>query len=66
MLVASGDVGERLMTSPPPLVMTVAAYFDFFDGQIQWLHRLATQPREPWVTKGLVVRPLTAGDFNRG
>jgi len=30
---------------------------DFTD-QIQWLERLAANPREPWVSKGLVVRAL--------
>jgi hypothetical protein len=33
-------------------------YWTYFTDQIQWLERLATNPREPWVSKGLVVRAL--------
>jgi hypothetical protein len=38
-------------------------YWDYFAGQIQWLQRLAEDPREPWTSKGLVVRPLQKPDL---
>ncbi|MGH3810169.1 MAG: hypothetical protein ACRDRU_26820, partial [Pseudonocardiaceae bacterium] len=38
-------------------------YWDYFAGQIQWLKRLAESPREPWTSKGLVVRPLQEADL---
>jgi hypothetical protein len=37
--------------------------WDYFAGQIQWLERLAMSPREPWTSKGLVVRPLQEADL---
>lgn len=40
-------------------------YYDFFDDQVRWLRQLATEPREPWTTKGLVVRPLERADLAR-
>jgi len=38
-------------------------YWDYFDSQMQWLERLASDPREPWTSKGLVVRPLRETDL---
>jgi hypothetical protein len=38
-------------------------YWDYFAGQIQWLERLAESPREPWASKGLIVRPLHESDL---
>lgn len=38
-------------------------YWDYFAGQMQWLERLAKDPREPWTSKGLVVRPLMEEDL---
>jgi hypothetical protein len=40
-------------------------YWDYFAGQIQWLERLAQGPREPWASKGLVVRPLQEADLGK-
>jgi hypothetical protein len=40
-------------------------YYEFFEDQVRWLRQLATEPREPWTTKGLVVRPLEAADLER-
>ena len=37
-------------------------YWDYFIDQLDWLNRLATEPREPWTTKGIIVRPLTEAD----
>jgi transcriptional regulator with XRE-family HTH domain len=54
--------GKRGTDGPILVFEKGTAYYDFFEGQIQWLHRLAAQPREPWITKGLVVRPLTIQD----
>ncbi len=38
-------------------------YWRYFDDQIQWLKRLAQDPREPWISKGIVVRPLEEADL---
>lgn len=35
------------------------AYWDYFVSQLDWMKRLADQPREPWTSKGLVIRSLT-------
>jgi hypothetical protein len=39
-------------------------FWTYFVDQLQWLKRLATNPREPWVSKGLVVRALTQDDLS--
>lgn len=39
------------------------SYRDYFVGQMQWLERLAERPREPWTSKGLIVRPLQEADL---
>lgn len=38
-------------------------YWDYFVSQLDWLKRLAESPREPWTTKGLVVKPLREEDL---
>ncbi len=38
-------------------------YWDYFAGQIHWLERLAKSPREPWTSKGVLVRPLQEADL---
>ncbi len=38
-------------------------YWNYFADQIQWLERLAKSPREPWTSKGLLVRPLQEADL---
>jgi hypothetical protein len=40
-------------------------YYEFFEDQVRWLKQLASAPREPWTTKGLVVRPLEPADLER-
>ncbi|MGH4022053.1 MAG: hypothetical protein ACRDT0_23025 [Pseudonocardiaceae bacterium] len=40
-----------------------APYWNYFADQIKWLERLATRPREPWTSKGLIVRPLQEADL---
>jgi hypothetical protein len=39
-------------------------YWDYFASQLEWMKRLADAPREPWTTKGLLVRSLEAGDLS--
>jgi transcriptional regulator with XRE-family HTH domain len=56
--------GKRGTDGPIFAFKRGTAYFDFFESQIQWLHRLAHEPSEPWISKGLVVRPLTAADLD--
>jgi transcriptional regulator with XRE-family HTH domain len=54
-------------TEGPILVFTEGtAYWDYFASQMEWLDRLATDPREPWTSKGLSVRPLTESDLSIG
>jgi hypothetical protein len=38
-------------------------YWEYFASQIRWLERLAAEPREPWTSKGLAVRPLEEADL---
>ncbi|MGH3865079.1 MAG: hypothetical protein ACRDQ4_02890 [Pseudonocardiaceae bacterium] len=55
MLYGHGKRG----TEGPILVFDEGTpYWTYFTDQIRWLERLAANPREPWVSKGLVVRAL--------
>jgi hypothetical protein len=55
MLYGHGKRG----TEGPILVFDEGTpYWTYFTDQLQWLERLATNPREPWVSKGLTVRAL--------
>lgn len=56
--------GKRGTEGPMFVFDRNTPYWDYFDGQMQWLHRLATDPREPWTSKGLVVRPLREADLD--
>jgi hypothetical protein len=55
--------GKRGTEGPILVFDDNTPYWDYFAGQIQWLKRLAESPREPWSTKGLVVRPLQQADL---
>lgn len=60
MLYGHGKRG----TEGPMLVFDEGTpYWTYFTDQIKWLERLAANPREPWVSKGLVVRELTEADL---
>jgi transcriptional regulator with XRE-family HTH domain len=50
--------GKRGTEGPIITFGAGSPYWDYFESQIQWLFRLARDPREPWTTKGLTVRPL--------
>jgi hypothetical protein len=55
MLYGHGKRG----TEGPILVFDEGTpYWTYFTDQLQWLERLATNLREPWASKGLVVRAL--------
>jgi len=55
MLYGHGKRG----TEGPILVFDEGTpYWTYFTDQLQWLERLAANPREPWVSKRLVVRML--------
>ena len=41
-----------------------SACWDYFSSQLEWMKRLANDPREPWTSKGLLVRSLEAGDLS--
>src|SRR5262249_8917512 len=55
--------GKRGTEGPILVFEKGSSYWDYFDSQMQWLMRLATEPREPWISKGLIVRPLTESDI---
>ena len=55
--------GKRGTEGPIFVFNDNTPYWDYFAGQIQWLERLAESPREPWTSKGLVVRPLQQADL---
>jgi hypothetical protein len=55
--------GKRGTDGPILVFEEGTPYYDFFDDQIRWLQQLATDPGEPWTTKGLVVRPLEPSDL---
>jgi hypothetical protein len=50
--------GKRGTEGPTFVFEKGTPYWDYFAGQLDWLQRLAIDPREPWTTKGLVVRPF--------
>ena len=61
MLYGHGKRG----TEGPILVFNEGTpYWDYFASQLEWMKRLADAPREPWTTKGLLVRSLEAGDLS--
>jgi hypothetical protein len=55
--------GKRGTESPIFVFEEGTPYWDYFDSQMRWLQRLATDPREPWTSKGLIVRPLQEADL---
>lgn len=55
--------GKRGTEGPIFVFNDNTPFWDYFAGQIQWLERLAKDPREPWTSKGLIVRPLTEKDL---
>jgi transcriptional regulator with XRE-family HTH domain len=60
MLYGHGKRG----TEGPILVFNEGTpFWDYYVDQLRWLDRLATDPREPWTSKGVVVRPLTEDDL---
>ncbi len=55
--------GKRGTEGPIIVFNEGTPYGEYFSSQMQWLRRLATDPREPWTSKGLAVRPLTEADL---
>jgi len=55
--------GKRGTEGPIFVFNEGTPYWDYFTSQLQWLDRLATDAREPWTSKGLVVRPLDGADI---
>ena len=51
--------GMRGTDGPIVIFSEGTQYWDYYVQQLDWLHRLATDPREPWTSKNIVVRPLT-------
>ena len=60
MLYGAGKRG----TEAPILVLGEGTpYYDYVAGQLRFVERLATEPREPWISKGLRVERLTEDLF---
>ena len=55
--------GKRGTEGPMLVFEEGTPYWTYFADQLQWLKRLATNSREPWVSKGLVVRALSEADL---
>lgn len=55
--------GKRGTEGPILVFEDDTPYWNYFADQMQWLRRLATDPREPWTSKGLVVRQLEETDL---
>ena len=55
--------GKRGTEGPMFVFKSGTPYWQYFDDQIQWLKRLASNPREPWISKGVIVRPLGEADL---
>ena len=55
--------GKRGTEGPMLVFGESAPYWTYFTDQLQWLERLATTSREPWVSKGLVVRAPREADL---
>ncbi len=55
--------GKRGTEGPMFVFHEGTPYWQYFNDQIRWLTRLATDPREPWTSKGLIVRPLQEADL---
>lgn len=58
--------GKRGTEGPVMVFDKGKPYHDYFNGQIRFLERLATELREPWKSKGLRVEPVTIELFEPG
>jgi hypothetical protein len=56
--------GKRGTEGPMFVFNEGTPYWTYFTDQLKWLERLATNSREPWVSKGLVVRELNEDDVH--
>lgn len=56
--------GKRGTEGPMFVFDEGSPYWAYFVDQLHWIKRLATNPREPWVSKGLIVRALTDDDLS--
>jgi hypothetical protein len=56
--------GKRGTEGPIFVFKEGTPYWDYFASQLEWMQRLADDPREPWTTKGLLVRSLEASDLS--
>lgn len=53
-------VGKRGTEGPILVFDDDTPYHEYFSDHLRFLERLATEPREPWISKGLQVQPLDA------
>jgi hypothetical protein len=55
--------GKRGTEGPMFVFNKDTPYWTYFTDQLDWLKRLATNPREPWLSKKLTVRALEESDL---
>jgi hypothetical protein len=56
--------GKRGTEGPIFVFKEGTPYWDYFVSQLEWMKRLADDPREPRTTKGLLVRSMEASDLS--
>lgn len=56
--------GKRGTEGPMMVFQEGTPYWDYFNDHFEWLARLASDPREPWTSKGIEVKPLTGNDLD--
>ena len=56
--------GKRGTEGPILVFDEGTPYWDYFASQLEWMQRLADDPREPWTSKGLVVRAFEDRDLS--
>jgi hypothetical protein len=56
--------GKRGTEGPILVFGEGTPYWDYFASQLEWMKRLADDPREPWTSKGLMVRALEDRDLS--
>jgi len=57
--------GKRGTEGPMLAFEEGTPYWDYFYDQLQWLARIASDPREPWTSKGIEVVPLTDAELDK-
>ena len=56
--------GKRGTEGPIFVFNEGTPYWDYFASQLEWMKRQTEDPREPWTSKGVLVRSLQADDLS--